>query len=173
MPFKFAKSIIKTLDHFQSGFLTINKIFSSRSSFGGIHTNILIGENKYRNSKNESKENLNLHSTDTEIIKDKNKSNNITPNDRSDQNLSYSKKEDTTKIDIPKVNGEDKLDVKNGESFLIKTDKLNFVGKHSRIPVSPMSRAFNFGILGVAMIGSGITNMMIDKVFIRFKLRLV
>jgi hypothetical protein len=59
------------------------------------------------------------------------------------------------------INNDDKSTV---DPFLIRSDKLHFTGKPSKIPVSSFSRALNFGFLGISMIGSGITNMVIDKV---------
>jgi hypothetical protein len=51
------------------------------------------------------------------------------------------------------------------EPFLIKSDKLKFTGKQSRIPVSSFSRAMNFGFMGVSMLGNTLTQAIIDKVY--------
>jgi aarF domain-containing kinase len=50
------------------------------------------------------------------------------------------------------------------DPFLIKSDKIKFVGKHSKIPVSSFARAMNFGLLGISMVGSTFSHMLYDKV---------
>ncbi len=164
MSFKFAKSLIKVFDNFQSGILTINKVLASSNNYRGVHSNILIEklDKKTKESQYKDKE--------TRIVKDNsNKEKTIQKEtEKSETKIENLVEEKRTAEDIkeefPKINDEDKPITKTEDSFLIKSDKLTFVGKQSRIPVSPMSRALNFGVLGVTMIGSGLTNMVIDKV---------
>lgn len=54
------------------------------------------------------------------------------------------------------------------EPAFFKSDKLKFVGKQTKLPVSPMSRAFNFGFLGASIISNSIGNVIYDKVYLNF-----
>jgi hypothetical protein len=56
------------------------------------------------------------------------------------------------------------LAVEKDEPFLIKSDKLKFVAKSSRIPVTSFSRAMNMGMLGISLLGNSLSQAFIDKV---------
>jgi hypothetical protein len=46
----------------------------------------------------------------------------------------------------------------------MKSDKLKFDGKETKLPVSPFSRAMNVGYLGASIVTSSIGNVLLDKV---------
>lgn len=50
------------------------------------------------------------------------------------------------------------------DPFLIKSDKLKFAGKQTKIPVTAFSRMMNFGMLGASLISNTLTQMAIDRV---------
>ncbi len=50
------------------------------------------------------------------------------------------------------------------ESIIIKSDKVKFVGKQTKLPVSSFSRAVNFGMLGASILTNTIGNVIVDKV---------
>jgi hypothetical protein len=50
------------------------------------------------------------------------------------------------------------------DKLLLKSDKVKFNPKQSRIPVSSFSRALNVGMLGASMIGNTMTQVLKDKV---------
>lgn len=51
------------------------------------------------------------------------------------------------------------------EPIIIRSDKIKFVGKQTKLPVSSFSRALNFGMLGASIITNTIGNVIVDKVF--------
>lgn len=186
MSLKFGKAFIKALDNLQSGFLTINKILVSSNNFKGVHSNILIDEYLQKaktNNETRIDNKINKHQMTSDCNqkqKDFVKTESIhttkplkkiiepTPkiNIINDLKLEKVQEVEEANMEFPQINNEQRHNTneKSDDSFLIKSDKLNFVGKQSRIPVTPMSRALNFGVLGVTMIGSGLTSMVIDKV---------
>lgn len=54
------------------------------------------------------------------------------------------------------------------QPILIKSDKIKFVGKQTKLPVSSFSRALNFGVLGASILTNTLGNVLIDKVFFLF-----
>jgi len=51
------------------------------------------------------------------------------------------------------------------EPIIIRSDKIKFVGKQTKLPVSSFSRALNFGMLGASILTNTIGNVIVDKVF--------
>ncbi len=68
------------------------------------------------------------------------------------------------KIQSDQITNEVTEEEKSNEKFLIKSDKVKFNPKESRIPVSSLSRAMNFGMLGASIIGNTMSQVFKDKV---------
>jgi aarF domain-containing kinase len=163
MSFKIGKNILKVVDNFNIGVLTINRILTSNNSFNGIeNTNIFIEEIiKSCKTKNEK---LKQNSNDETKIQT-----NITPQNEHvvKENENIPKQEIIYKKDLKKasdINSNEIKPQKEDDSFLIKTDRLKFVGKASKIPTSSISRAINFGFLGASLFTNSLSMMVMDKI---------
>jgi hypothetical protein len=156
--FKFGKNVLKLLDNVNVGLLTLNRIKSAGKDFGGIYTDINFDELKSKNKSGPVKYEK------VEIIKPIQVDNKIPSVDIKVPAIPEPKVE-VQKVETKPTEAIVPEEIKE-EPFLIKSDKLKFHGKSSRIPVSSFSRAVNFGMLGVSLLGNTLSQKFIDKVII-------
>jgi hypothetical protein len=175
------KNVLKLLDSVNGSLLTINKITSSRNEFQGIYGNFELDGKMKKVMKGENEKNGNVKDSDTkiksdilgsiELEKDKElRKNNITNTVESGKDVSQGDTTTNLAIDMPledkekQLNKESETETIKDEPFLIKSDKLKFHGKSSRIPVTSFSRAMNMGMLGISLLGNTLSQAFIDKV---------